>query len=261
MADSDDFICKAWENFSLHSKSPLNLRLEQRQAVEALLQGRNVLAVLPTGYGKSLIFRVYVAASALKKKEHQTVLVVCLLRSIIDDQIEEAKGMGMSASSLSDVTDDELRSAKFQLLFAPAEEVINNRFLEILKEDGTALHRNLAAVVVDESHTVETWTGKRSDGKRNAAAIAFREAFGKLSTLRSFCKQGSPILALSATADGQTQSVIIKELEMKEVKKFYVSPNWPNLSLSPRPPTNPERELARRLHPGQSFSLSISQVC
>ena len=161
MADSDDFIGKACENFSLHSKSPLNLRLEQRQAVEALLQGRDVLAVLPTGYGKSLIFQVYVAASALKVKEHQTVLVVCPLRSIIDDQIEEAKGMGMSASSLSDVTDDELRSAKFELLFAPAEEVINNRFLEILKEDGTALHRNLTAVVVDESHTVETWTGKR----------------------------------------------------------------------------------------------------
>ncbi|XP_068723689.1 ATP-dependent DNA helicase RecQ-like [Montipora capricornis] len=139
-------------------------------------------------------------------KEHQTVLVVCPLRSIIDDQIEEAKGMGMSASSLSDVTDDELRSAKFQLLFAPAEEVINNRSLEILKEDGTALHRNLAAVVVDESHTVETWTGKSL--------------------------YGSPILALTATADGQTQSVIIKELEMKEVKKFYVSPNRPNLRIS-----------------------------
>ena len=65
-------------------------------------------------------------------KEHQTVLVVCPLRSIIDDQIEEAKGMGMSASSFSDVTYDELRSVKFQLLFAPAEEVINNCFLEIL---------------------------------------------------------------------------------------------------------------------------------
>ena len=87
-------------------------------------------------------------------KEHQTVLVVCPLGSIIDDQIEEAKGMGMSAASLSDVTDDELRSATFQLLFAPAEKVIDNRFLDILK-DGTALHRNVAAVVVDEYHPVE----------------------------------------------------------------------------------------------------------
>ena len=56
-----------------------------------------------------------VAAAALKVKEHQTVLVVCPLGSIIDDQIEEAKGMEMSAASLSDVTEDELRSATFQL--------------------------------------------------------------------------------------------------------------------------------------------------
>lgn len=44
----------------------------------------------------------------------------------------------MSAASSSDVTDDELRSATFQLLFAPAEKVINNRFLDILK-DATAV--------------------------------------------------------------------------------------------------------------------------
>ena len=90
---------------------------------------------------------VYVTTAALKVKEHKTVLVVCPLGSIIDDQIEEAKGMGMSDASLSDITDDELRLATFQLLS------INNRFLDILK-DGTALHRNVAAVVVDEYHPV-----------------------------------------------------------------------------------------------------------
>ncbi|XP_067056045.1 uncharacterized protein [Acropora muricata] len=178
-----------------------------------------------------MIFQVYVAAAALKVKEHQTILVVCPLGSIIDDQIKEAKGMGMSAASLPDVTDDELRSGTFQLLFASAEKVIDNRFLDILK-DGTALHRNVAAVVVDECHTVETWTGKRSAGKRNAAATAFRDAFGKLWILRSFCKQGSAILALTGTADRQTRNIIIKELQMKEVRKVHVSPNRPNLCIS-----------------------------
>ena len=56
--------------------------------MEALLHGRDVLATLPTGYGKSMIFQVYVAAASLKVKEHQTVLVVYHLGSIIDDQIE-----------------------------------------------------------------------------------------------------------------------------------------------------------------------------
>ena len=83
MADDDDVIRKAYENFSLPLKYPLTLRPEQRQVVEALLQGKDVLAILQTGYGKSMILQVYVAGAALKVKEHQTVLVVCPLGCII----------------------------------------------------------------------------------------------------------------------------------------------------------------------------------
>ena len=70
-------------NFSSKSKYPLTLRPEQRQAVEALLQGKDVLAISQTGYGKTMIFQVYVVGAALKGKEHQTVLVVCPLGCII----------------------------------------------------------------------------------------------------------------------------------------------------------------------------------
>ena len=83
MADGDVVIRKAWENFSLHLKYSLTLTPEQCQALEALLQGKDVLAILQTGYGKSMIFQVYVAGAALKVKEHQTVLVVCTLGCII----------------------------------------------------------------------------------------------------------------------------------------------------------------------------------
>ena len=83
MADGHDIIRKACENFSLHLKYPLTLRPEQRQAVEASLQGKDVLAILQTGYSKSMIFQVFVAGAALKLKEHQTVLVVCPLGCII----------------------------------------------------------------------------------------------------------------------------------------------------------------------------------
>ena len=86
LADGDDVIRKPRENFSLNLKYLLTLRPEQRQAVEALLQGKDVLAILQTGHGKSMIFQVYVAANALKMKEHQTVLVVCPLRCIISPQ-------------------------------------------------------------------------------------------------------------------------------------------------------------------------------
>ena len=56
MADGDDVIRKGCENISLHLKYPMTLRPKQRHAVEALLQGKDVLAILQKGYGKSIDF-------------------------------------------------------------------------------------------------------------------------------------------------------------------------------------------------------------
>ena len=64
-------------------------RPEQRQAANALLQGSDVLAVLLTGFGTSLIFQPFAAAAAIERDQHQTMLVVCPLQSIIDEQIAE----------------------------------------------------------------------------------------------------------------------------------------------------------------------------
>jgi len=58
-----------------------------------------VLAVLPTRYGKSLIFQLFDVAASIEKKEPETVLVVCPLKSITEDQIAEAKSMGIPAAS------------------------------------------------------------------------------------------------------------------------------------------------------------------
>ena len=54
------------------------------------------------------------------------MLVVCPLQTISDDQVAEARNIGMSAASVADVSDEELRSAKFQLLFGSAEKIINH---------------------------------------------------------------------------------------------------------------------------------------
>ena len=140
-------------------KFSLELKVEQRNAVESLLERDDVLAVFPTGYGKSLIFQVFVVAASIKREEQQTVLVFCPLKSIIEDQIAEAETMVISSALAADISEDELRAAKFQLIFGSAETVTERRFLDILKHNGSSLHRKMAAIVVDESHTVEMWTG------------------------------------------------------------------------------------------------------
>ncbi|XP_015779804.1 PREDICTED: probable Werner syndrome ATP-dependent helicase homolog 1 [Acropora digitifera] len=150
--------------------STASLKVEQRDAVVSLLDGHDILAVLPTGFGKSLIFQA---------------------SSIINDQISEARNMGLSASSVADLSLEELKSAKCQLLFGSAEKVLEERLLNVLKDNCSSIHQHLAAIVIDESHTVEMWTGKRSRNKTSTSA--FREASGRLSTLRSFCQQVTDI--------------------------------------------------------------------
>jgi len=92
------------------------LKPEQRNAVEYLLNHDDVLAVLPTGYGESLNFQLFAVAASIERKEPQTALVVCPLKSVIEDQIAEAKSMGIPAASSVDITEDELCAAKFQLI-------------------------------------------------------------------------------------------------------------------------------------------------
>ena len=102
---------EACTHLSSYLKLKLQLKPEQRNAVEYLLNHEDVLTVLPTGYGKSLIFQLFAVAASIERKEPQTVLVVCPLKSIIEDQIAEAESMGIPAASAVDISEDEFRAA------------------------------------------------------------------------------------------------------------------------------------------------------
>ncbi|XP_068757423.1 uncharacterized protein [Montipora capricornis] len=79
---------------------------------------------------------------------------------------------------------------------------------------------------------METWTRQRP-AKKGKKSSAFRESFGKLGELRSFCKEGTPVGALTGTADETTQTTIKEVLCMKtNCRTIYVSPNRLNLRFS-----------------------------
>ena len=147
------------------------LKAQQEQAISVLLLGRDVLAVLPTGFGKSLIFTVFHIAlaksfqlesqSTLIGSRSVSVLVVAPLQSIIEDQIAGMLDIKCTAMQLSPSTVEKILEDPPQFVFATAEQVLEKRFLDALKDNTSKLHFKLCAVVVDESHTVETWSGKR----------------------------------------------------------------------------------------------------
>ena len=97
MVDRDALLQKAVDKLC---DSTASLKVEQCDAVVSLLDRQNVLAVLPTGLGKSLIFQVFVLAAEMERERFQTALVLCPLLSIINDQISEARTMLLSASSV-----------------------------------------------------------------------------------------------------------------------------------------------------------------
>ena len=123
------------------------LRQEQKSSVKQLFTGGDLLAVLPTGFGKSLIFQLLALVN-----DDYVVLVICPLKSIVNDQIKEASSIGISAGSLSDCLQTDIVSGKYRLLFASADEALAyidcvNRILchNMYSRNDNSLNDNLVA--------------------------------------------------------------------------------------------------------------------
>ncbi|XP_068716936.1 uncharacterized protein [Montipora capricornis] len=116
------------------SASGLQFQLKEQQvtAVKNRLLNHDVLAVLPTGYGKSLILQSFVVAKELLENAKACVVVICPLTSVIQDQIAEAKSLAITCVSLQDI--EEIKESTFQLVFSSAERVMEKDFKNLLKD-------------------------------------------------------------------------------------------------------------------------------
>jgi superfamily II DNA helicase RecQ len=153
-------------NWYRNSSCKFVLKTEQETAVKELLKGNYILAILPTGFGKSIIFIVYLLARSsfveqTRGSSQSSVLVISPLKSIICDQVLEVSSFNCSAMELSKETIHQLQitTSPPQFIYCIAENCIDKDFLDMLKDDGSQLHKSVEAM--DESHTIETWTGKR----------------------------------------------------------------------------------------------------
>ena len=144
------------------------------QCFEYLLKGYDVIAVLPTGFGKSLLFQLLPDVMHTKSSCN-IVIVVCPLTSIIEDQLKILKDMGINAKTLhsskkriNDVTnlfDEETEDGDYEvhmtdydeckILFAHPEDLLSEVGKTLLKSD--VFQKNVVACVIDEAHCVEMW--------------------------------------------------------------------------------------------------------
>jgi len=152
------------------------LKAKQVQCMEALQNGIDVIAVLPTGFGKSLIF--HLLPQILPNSEYGIVLVVAPLTVIIRDQIKDLQNRGISADVLNletcatfvdgqqlwsensnnnkeSVISKNIQMGNIRLLFGHPESFLCGRGRSLLKTE--IFQKNVSAIVVDEAHCIEMW--------------------------------------------------------------------------------------------------------
>ena len=115
---------------------------------------------------KSLIFRLFpiadckVSRSHMRQRSPSTVLVICSLESIVEDQLIVALSYGLKAVSLASSVSKMSEQTRVcnvpDLIFASAEAVSQKAFRETLRRT-----QKINAIVVDETHTIERWKGKK----------------------------------------------------------------------------------------------------
>ncbi len=202
-----------------------DFRTGQEDIVSAILEGADVLAIMPTGGGKSLCYQL----PALRREG--VTLVISPLIALMRDQVSYLKQNGISAGALtSGSTDDErneildsLRQDELKLLYMAPERLGSAQALLV--------RANVTMLAVDEAHCVSQW------------GHDFRPDYLRIGELREAL--GDPqIAAFTATADTETRKEIVAKLFSAPPRTFLHGFDRPNLSLAFTPKSNARKQVA-----------------
>ncbi|CAH3019479.1 unnamed protein product [Porites evermanni] len=97
---------------------------EQKKCIAALLHKKDVLGLLPTGFGKSLIFQLYPRIfEFVNGRKNCHVIIVSALNAITEEQVQELADIGISAVAVGDSreTDENILKGEYKLVFGSAE--------------------------------------------------------------------------------------------------------------------------------------------
>ena len=138
----------------------ITLKTEQRNCLQSLIVSRkDVLGVLPTGYGKSLIYqlipKIYSCFWKEKFMEDKTfqVIVVSPLELIRTQQVSKLNDLGIKSVAL-ETCESGSDANEVEIVFGSAEQWLSQRWKQEIKSGSL---KNASVLVVDEAHTVETW--------------------------------------------------------------------------------------------------------
>ena len=192
-----------------------SFRGQQQAIIEHLLQGDDVLVLMPTGGGKSLCYQI----PAILRQG--TGIVVSPLIALMKDQVDALWQIGVRAAYLNSTLsfreaneiENELVKGELDLLYVSPERLLTPSFLKLLENSDPALF------AIDEAHCVSQW------------GHDFRPEYIELAKLAELFPQ-VPRIALTATADDNTRHEMVSRLKLERASQFIASFDRPNISYT-----------------------------
>jgi len=213
-----------------------DFRPGQEEIVSAVLSGAPVLAVMPTGSGKSMCFQLPAIA------DDGLTVVVSPLIALMRDQVQQMQALGVAAATLnsSNSGDDNaqatraLRCGELRLLYVSPERLFTEGLMEDLR------HIGRLRLAIDEAHCISEW------------GHDFRPEYRDLGRAARMLE--AQVIAFTATADAATRDDIVRRLFAEPPRIFLHSFDRPNLDLNFAAKDQPRKQLLRFLskHKGES---------
>ena len=184
----------------------------QEAVINAVVDGRDALVLLPTGGGKSLCYQI----PALVREG--VAVVVSPLISLMQDQVEQLREVGVSAAYINSTQDQEqqqsvlsrITGGTLQLLYVSPEKLLTPWLMSFLQSQTVSLF------AVDEAHCVSHW------------GHDFRQDYRALGLLKQRFPS-IPVIGLTATADAATQADILVQLNLQDPFVYKGSFDRPNI--------------------------------
>ncbi|MBT82077.1 MAG: DNA helicase RecQ [Alteromonadaceae bacterium] len=184
----------------------------QEAVINAVVDGRDALVLLPTGGGKSLCYQI----PALVREG--VAVVVSPLISLMQDQVEQLREAGVSAAYINSTQDQEqqqsvlsrITGGTLQLLYVSPEKLLTPWLMSFLQS------QTISLFAVDEAHCVSHW------------GHDFRQDYRALGLLKQRFPS-IPVIGLTATADAATQADILVQLNLQDPFVYKGSFDRPNI--------------------------------
>ncbi|WP_179381219.1 DNA helicase RecQ [Jannaschia marina] len=197
----------------------------QSEIVEAVVAGHDVLAIMPTGGGKSLCFQLPALC-----RDGLTVVISPLI-ALMRDQVRALQEAGVVAGALTSGNTEEETEAVWQaiedgtlkLLYIAPERLASSGTERMLRRAGCAL------IAVDEAHCVSQW------------GHDFRPDYLRIGELRRALDV--PLAAFTATADAETRDEMVRRLFAAPPEVFLHGFDRPNITLTFQPKDGPRRQI------------------